>query len=258
MADTLITKLYKILPLVALVIFMAVFAGLEVVSFPLPWWGMMIMVVLVGTLGVYFVQAITTMSLRAVARQKAKSWPALARAMGLTYEPDDHSLWGDRDPAIRGEYRGHLMMMGFARTGYAYSISSLEVNVPADIPRLSLVVKNPANIRFTIQPKGFFVRTSRIEAVSSGDEDFNKLFVVKGQPGDYVKRAVQRIVASGFHVLDCLHRNISIELNGSNLACTQGRVLAVEDQIALFNLLCDLAKLAEQIGSMAKQEVTYD
>jgi hypothetical protein len=230
------------------VIFLTVFAGLAVVSFWwLPeWWGLLVFILLASMWLVLFAKALP-MVYRAGARHIAKSWPDLARAAGLTYEPDDHSLWGDRYPALRGEYRGRFLMMGFARAGYSYSISSLEASVPTDNPRFSLAVKNPANIRFTMQPKGFFVRASRIEAVTNGDEDFDSLFVIKGEPGDYVKSAVQWIIASGSRTLNCLRQNVSsIELNGSYLVCAQGRALAIENQIALFNLLCNLAELAEK------------
>jgi hypothetical protein len=42
---------------------------------------------------------------------------------------------------------------------------------------------------------------------------------------------------------------VAIELKGSYLACSQVCPLAIEDQIVLFNLPCDLAGLAEYMGS---------
>ncbi len=79
----------------------------------------------------------------------------------------------------------------------------------------------------------------------SANEDFDKLFLVKGKPGDYVMRAVAHIIATGFRTLACLQRHVRcVELRGSQFLWSQLGALTTEDRIALFNPLSDLADLA--------------
>jgi hypothetical protein len=91
----------------------------------------------------------------------------------------------------------------------------------------------------------------RSTEISSGNLGFDRRFSVTGSPHEYLQGAVDLIVQSDPHLFAWILRNFpSVELKGERLVCDQNAELTnVDDQIALLNLLCDMAELAEKMGS---------
>jgi hypothetical protein len=245
--------LHEVLMWLLLVIALAILVGLMASAMSISWQDALyflaftLSIALVVALGRAFVQ-------QATARPMDDSWPELAQSSGLTYEPDERSLLGTRYPGMHGEYHGRKLLMTFAlEETYTDDVS------PHAYPRFTLDIDNRAEIQFSIRSKDIFARASLLDAIASGNEDFNRLFVVKGKPGNYVKRAVEHISATGFHTLDCLLRDVRyVELKESQLVWSQVGALEIEDQIALFNLLCNLAELAELAEKMGSESARPD
>lgn len=85
------------------------------------------------------------------------------------------------------------------------------------------------------------------KGISSEKQKFDRCFSIDGAPREYLQRAVDLICRSEPGLLAwMIHYRPSIELKGENIYCWQnGEFTDLNSQIALLNLLCDLADLAE-------------
>ena len=172
-------------------------------------------------------------------KRQVEAWSELARQTGMTYTP--RYL-----PGVHGEYRGRYLSIALITSGdvdheyMIYQNASIQVNV-----------QNSACFALSIQGKRVLDYIEPASDFSSGSLDFDRHFHAIGVPHGYVQAALQRIVRSEACLLKWIMRNFpSIELNGETLTFSQnGELTSVNDQLALLDLLCDLAELTEKMGS---------
>jgi hypothetical protein len=182
--------------------------------------------------------------------KQVKAWPELARRTGLTYSPASGSQQGRsahlNRPSVRGKYRGHYVSVDLVTRGnpeepmwHVYQNTSIGVHVD-----------NRASFWLSIRPKMGLSKQHTSNDVSSGNRDFDRCVSVEGWPRKYRQMAARLIVHRYPRLMGWLmHNDPCIDLRGALLVCWQnGEVTEVEDQIALLDLLCDLAELAEGMG----------
>lgn len=172
------------------------------------------------------------------------AWPEVARRTGLSFDPNIFNIPKPlyHYPGLRGEYRGH----------------SLSVKLFADSERneapntiTSIDTQNYASFSLCVQAKSPLEYIHQITRFPSENPDFDRRFSVIGSPDEYVQGAVDLVVRSEPRLLAWILRSFpTIELKRDSLICRQHREFTnVDDQIALLDLLCDIADLAERMGS---------
>jgi hypothetical protein len=140
-------------------------------------------------------------------------------------------------------------------------VGGYEGTIPAVFTRIWLEVKNRGGCQLHVSSKWFLSRIFSSRQVNSGDPDFDLRFSFKGQPAEFLQRAMQLIVHHPI-LLDRPDEVImltdyplswvnwsrpSIHLEGGELVCMQSGVpTQVSGQISMLDLLCDLAELAEK------------
>lgn len=187
------------------------------------------------------------LSRRKELQKQVDAWPKLSQRTGLAYTPATMTQkWWDSSvypPSVRGEYRGRFLSM-------AQISSNTDSSFPYQNATISLNVRNGAHFSLSIQAKKVLAYIHKTVEVRSGDTDFDRRFSAIGSPCEYVLGAADLIIRSDPRLLAWIMRSFpSIELKGENLFCSQNSELTnLDDQIALLNLLCDLAELAEKMG----------
>ena len=170
------------------------------------------------------------LSRRQEVQKQINAWPELALRTGMTYTPGY---------SVHGEYRGRCLSLIFDR------------ELIGSTTRISLDVLNSFRCSLFIQAKSVLDYIRKNAEVSSGNQEFDRHFSVTGSPRQYAQGAVNLIVHSDSHLLAwIMQKSPSVELKGEHLGCDQnGELTNVDDQLALLNLLCDLAELAEEMES---------
>jgi hypothetical protein len=201
-------------------------------------------------IGVLFALFIIIPCWLALARRKetekqVNAWPELALRTGLTYTKKPQKWWDPavNPPSISGDYRGRYLTMYLFNYGNPDRIDTLIYQNTS----ILLDVQNCAQLSLFIVGKDAG-NTHMILDIPSGNRDFDRCFSVTGSPREYVQGAVDLIVQSDPHLFAWIMRYFpSIELKGERLICEQnGELTSIDDQVALLNLLCDLAELAER------------
>ncbi len=187
-------------------------------------------------------------------------WWQLAAHAGLIFHGLELDLWGSsRSPAVSGAYRGRQVRV----SRIVQQIDASEGSVPAVYTRMSLEVNNAAGCRLSLGSASFLERIFGRDRTRSGDKEFDHRFRVSGDPATFAQKAVE-VLASHVDLFarpagviqrtDCAWSWVSwsppsIQLKGPELTCTQSGVPTyIPHQVALLNLLCDLAELAERAG----------
>jgi hypothetical protein len=183
-------------------------------------------------------------------QRQVEAWPELAQRTGLTYTPATKpQKWWDSSvypPNVHGEYRGRYLSLD------SITMDRGRIDIPVyQNTSISLNVENYAPCSLSIQAKNALDYIRKPIELPSGNLDFDRCFTVTGSPREYVLAAADRIIHSDPRLFAWIMQKFpSIELKGENLVCDQnGELTNVDDQIALLNLLCDLAELAENLGS---------
>ena len=177
-------------------------------------------------------------------QRQVEGWSELTQRTGLIYAPG-YPL------SVRGEYRGRYLSITLITFGDTDNGFPLCQNT-----RITLNVRNSDCLSISIQAQKLKDYIRRFTGNSNENFNFDKRFSIRGSPHEYLQKAVDLIVRSGPRLPARALRNYpSIELKGDTLICNQnGELTNVDDQLALLNLLCDLAELAEKMGN---NEVEY-
>lgn len=170
--------------------------------------------------------------------RQVEAWLELSQRTGLTCTPG-------YPRSVRGEYRGRSLQLALFTFGDPDHDAPVFQNTS-----IRLDVQNCARFSLSIQAKSVLDYTDKQMAASSGILDFDRHYKIMGSPRAYMQGVVDLIVQSEPHLLEWMMRKFpSIELTGEHLICEQNSELTnVDDQIALLNLLCDMAELAEKTG----------
>lgn len=187
-------------------------------------------------------------------------WSELARQTGLTYIPGKRSFPSHIFPHLYGEYRGRYVSMSLEIEG-----SRDEYDISRVFTKIALQVINPAHLSLEISEKWLLTRRIWKKEILSGNSEFDQRFRVTGKPPEFVQRAINMPDLQNILLLDESQSKImkaayalswasssrpTITLKGWDLVCLVHGVLTLVDvQIAMLNMLCDLADLAEQTGS---------
>lgn len=195
---------------------------------------------------------------RDVERQ-VQAWMELAQRSGLTFDSNIFNAPARvvHSPGVHGQYRNRpvsITLLGvYERDVPAYYLLPPHTSI-------SIQLKNCARVSLCIQAKTFHEYMQGITEVHSGNLGFDGHFNVKSSPYEYVQSAIDLMLRNDTNLLSWILQHFpSIELREENLTCRQnGELTSVDDQLALLNLLCDLAELAEQIASKAEKDVAHD
>jgi hypothetical protein len=169
-------------------------------------------------------------------RKRNEIWSELARQTSLDFKPMGFLT----SPSVSGEYRGRHLSLARISVG--------DWESQGLITQLNVRVNNHGRVSLTIRGRWILDRLLGRSDVSSGNDYFDRSFSVKGSPLPFVQEALQIIVRRESRLFTLLISNRpSIWLKGPSLICSPAELAHVADLIALFDLLCDLADLAEQI-----------
>lgn len=191
-------------------------------------------------------------------QQLRQAWSELAERTGLTFDPGQGGLFGNRwEPMVYGEYHGRSVNMA----KLIENVGSGDASVQAVYTQITLYVVNPADFSLTLEEKHLFTRLFRKKSVPSGEQDFDHRFIAKGSPSEFVQRALRLLALHKALLLQrpkgvilvtdnsfsgTLWRRPSIKLKGSELVCrTSGVLTEVGVQIEFLDLFHDLAELVE-------------
>lgn len=184
------------------------------------------------------------LSRRKEIQKQVDCWPELAQRTGLTFDPNIFNIPKGlyHYPGLRGEYRDHSLTVKL--------FGDSERNDPPNT-FITIELQNRASFSLSIQAMRVLDYVNKTTEFPSANQDFYSRFSVIGLPREYVQGVVDLIAKCDPHLLAWIMRSFpSIELKSQNLVCSQnGELTNVDDQRALLNLLCDLAELAEKMGS---------
>ncbi len=211
----------------------------------------------------------TYLSTRSQAQREelAGIWSGLAEATGLTLDPRNDLLpayGASAQPALTGSYRGRPTTVGVS-----VSVGDRDSGLPPNVYFVTtLRVANLGHLTLTIRAKGGLAKWQALPPANSGNRAFDRRYSVKGTPTDFTEAALALIVkrtpitlSRPSNVVLMTHPDAtgfsratwqlpSIELEGSDLICVQhGALKHVHDQIALLDMLCELANLAEDTSA---------
>jgi hypothetical protein len=178
-------------------------------------------------------------------------WSELADRTGLTYEPGyedvDNSFRGPLGDPMRvwGDYRGRYIYMGRA----AHSAGDDYPSVVNTIIRLD--VQNSALFSLDIHQKGWLRKLTGSGKLSGWGEDLDQRLSIAGQPQEFLQSASELIGSADPSLKTwMIDYHPPIRLAQSHLTCELGKLTDIDIQSALLDLLCDLAELAEKMGSL--------
>ncbi len=185
-------------------------------------------------------------------------WSQLAAHTGLAFNGVDLDLGGSsQSPGLSGLYRGRQVSVS---KDVEYH-DAYEGGIPVAYTRMRLSVKSHSGCCLKFGGRSFLARIFGANRASSGSSEFDRRYLVSGAPAAFLGRAFQLLVTGAglFEKPDglimrtddalswVLWSSPSILLDGYELTCTQSGVPTdIPHQVALLNLLCDLAELAEQ------------
>jgi hypothetical protein len=182
-------------------------------------------------------------------QKQVETWPELAQRTGVAFNPNvfNSPFREYYRPGLRGEYRGHSLAVDLFIYGDADRMDAFIYQNTS----ISLDVENRGLFSFSIHAERVRDDTHEMLGISSENPDFDRHYSITGSPREYVQGAVDLIGGSEPQLLTWILRNSPfIELKGDHLVCDQnGELTNVDNQLALLNLLCDLAELAEEMGS---------
>jgi hypothetical protein len=197
----------------------------------------------------------------------SEAWSALAQQAGLSFIPASKSMFGNYGPAsVRGQYRGRNISIKKVFEVLEFPFGKYDDDdIYLVFTQISFSVTNPANFSLSVGENVWRPKPVVEGWIASGDKEFDRYFALKGWPREFLQKSVNLIMPRKSLLLQRPPRTIqlttnplgstswrrpSIELKGSELVCRQHGVLTdVHKQIALLNLLCDMAELAEGMGS---------
>jgi hypothetical protein len=183
------------------------------------------------------------LSRRNEVQKQVDAWLEVSQRTGLTFDPNIFNIpkVPYHYPGLRGEYRDRSLTVKL--------FGDSERNEPPNT-FITIDLKHQASFSLSIQARRVLDYIYKTTEFPSANQDFDRRFSVRGSPHEYVQEAVDLIVRSDPPLLAWIMRSFPyIELKGENLFCSQNSELTnLDDQIALLNLLCDLAELAEKIG----------
>jgi len=179
-------------------------------------------------------------------------WSELANRTGLTYEPGyedvDYLFQGPLGDPMRvwGDYRGRYIHMGRV----AYSVGD---DYPSVVnTKIRLDVQNSALVSLDIHQKGWLRKLIGSGKLSGWGEDLDQHLSIAGQPQEFLQSASELIGRADPSLKTwMIDYHPPIRLAQSHLTCELGKLTDIHIQTALLDLLCDLAELAEKMGSGA-------
>lgn len=134
--------------------------------------------------------------------------------------------------------------------GRSLTLSDVLDWFPYDAPQspmttLTVRVSNTARYRLNIRESLPLDKWLRPRRVLTGSDEIDRRFHLGGRPPEFVQQAIRLILETGVAWGDC-----AISLEGPRLTCCWPRALKdTKVRMADVNLLCDLARLAELMGS---------
>lgn len=185
---------------------------------------------------------------RSEAIRQVDAWSELAQHTGLIYTPANNLY----PPSVHGEYRGRSLSINL----FIYGDRDKTFALIYQNTSIALEVENHPGLSLSIQARRDRVRKSNNMEFSSGSQDFDRLFSVTGSPREFIQKAVDLVVQSNPRLLTWIMRSLpSIELKEGKFVYDQnGELSNVDDQIALLDLLCNMAELAEKDPTQVQQE----
>ncbi len=184
------------------------------------------------------------------------TWSALAEATGLDFRGVQSDYWGSsQSPSLSGLYRGRYVEV----SRLIEQQDAYDGSIPLGYTCIVVDLDNRAGCRLTFGASSLLDRIFHHGHVSSGDADFDHRFRVSAEPAGFARRAAEALAShpelfvKHHGIIQCIEAGLSgvssrppsIRLRGSYVSCTQSDVPAVHHQVALLNLLCDLADLAD-------------
>jgi hypothetical protein len=195
-------------------------------------------VVIILLEGLFFVGVIAMLYFSRRAHEKA--WRELAESTGLTYESG--GFLGS--PLVTGTYRGHQLTLDTFTRGTGKSRQTYT--------RMVLFVNNQTNAYLALYQESVFSKVGKffgMQDVQVGDEDFDRRFIIKSRPENYVSGLLmtgdlrQKLLEA---------RSVNIELDGRELHFEQLGFLTKQEYLrSVFDLLSDVAAAIERAGGGA-------
>jgi hypothetical protein len=164
-----------------------------------------------------------------------QAWQEVATRAHLTFVPGN--LF--KRPHVVGTFRERALKLNTYMTGGAKNRSSWT--------RITLAVNNPADVYLSLHDEGVLSAIGKMlgaEDVQTGDEEFDRRFVVKSRPPTF---ATELFAWRGLRLRLMQARSLNVEVKGSEL-CFEKRGIEkdVNNLLFLFDLLYDLAEAVEQ------------
>ena len=197
---------------------------------------------------------------RTRAKELEAIWSRLALQIGLTYVASKRSFLSLTSPRVFGEYRGR-----FVSITLEIEDGSSEYDTARVFTKITLQVINRTYVSLEIKEKGLLTRRAGKREILSGNNEFDRRFRVIGIPPEFAQRVLRlpdlqsillrdesqnKMMKTAFALSWASSSRPTLTLKDWDLVCLVHGVLTVVDaQIALLNMLCDLADLAEQSGS---------
>jgi hypothetical protein len=166
-----------------------------------------------------------------------RAWPELAVRIGMTYKPPT-GPWSNRSPPhVAGIYRGYDLKLDLARVAHGV----VDDGIALYRTRVVLSPKRKINGYVILKRKWYFWS----HGVEVGDEQFDRRLVVDSRPEDLITQIFaspelrQRLLQTyllTFKVSDLglLFEKAGVENN-------------IERLQSLFDLVCDIAEVTEQV-----------
>lgn len=171
-------------------------------------------------------------------KKKQDSWKELADSLGMSYEPQNIRK-GMLSAVVSGNYRGRDLKLNTIRSGS---------EAQALYTQIQLQVDNPDGKTISISKRNIFteaVKRLGVPYVSTGDEEFDRKFVVVAKPQELVKKLLgspylrQKLIRT---------RKLDIDLRDNQLKfLVRGFVRDTETILELFDLINEFADRVEKL-----------
>jgi hypothetical protein len=173
---------------------------------------------------------------------RTRTWPELARQTGLAYEAGSSLQWyliHRHPPRLNGLYRGHHVTITRV-THYNYEHGN------SVCTQASLQVRNHGDSSLSFHPRRLFQHA----CLPIRDVRFERNFTLSGEPPEFAQGAIELVLKAPPNLHEWLLRSKPkpfITLKGPSLTCSCDAPRDIQTQIALLNLLSDIARFTEEI-----------
>jgi hypothetical protein len=151
----------------------------------------------------------------------------------------------------RGDYRGRWLSFNtFSHEETNYNASAYALSVKKIwYTNVTLSVENQPNRGMTLWKKGFTDQSIKSLGISIGDERFDKTFIAHGNPKAFLVNVLNSPQLRKKILQANWPRGSTLVINGKYLTFEmKDREVAIGGLISLFDLLCDIAEVVEQVG----------